>query len=165
VTTCCIVFFRSKLYADAGLQIFYFAFGIAGWYLWLCGDEQRSELKVVRATRRELTVLSALTVLAIAGLWQILRHVGGSAPFWDALTTSISLASQWLLNRKRLENWVGWIVVDVIYVPLYVYRDLYLTAILYALFLVMAIVGLQTWRQSWLAQSQDLPTQPHQPEA
>ena len=59
---------------------------------------------------------------------------GGSASFWDALTTAISLVSQWLLNRKRLESWYVWIVVDVIYIPLYVYKDLYLTAILYARF-------------------------------
>ena len=75
--------------------------------------------------------------------------VGGSASFWDALTTSISLASQWLLNRKRLESWIGWIIVDVIYVPLYIYKDLYLTAILYGLFLLMAVMGLRAWHAAW----------------
>ena len=76
------------------------------------------------------------------------------------MTTSISLVSQWLLNRKRLENWIGWIIVDIIYVPLYVYKELYLTAILYALFLVMAIIGLVQWRQSWLAQRAASPEGP-----
>ena len=93
---------------------------------------------------------------ATIGLWQALERVGGSASFWDALTTSISLASQWLLNRKRLESWIGWIVVDVIYIPLYVYKELYLTAALYAIFLIMAIMGLRAWYASWLEQENRL---------
>jgi nicotinamide mononucleotide transporter len=87
-------------------------------------------------------------VLSTAGLWHVLERWGGSASFWDALTTSLSLGSQWLLNRKRLESWVGWIQVDTIYVPLYIYKELYLTAVLYSVFLLMAIMGLRAWRTS-----------------
>jgi nicotinamide mononucleotide transporter len=160
VATYCVVFFQSRLFADAGLQIVYFILGLVGWYLWLRGDELRSELRIARASRLELSVLLLCIAAGTLGLWQTLHRVGGWASFWDALTTSISLVSQWLLNRKRLENWIGWIIVDIIYVPLYVYKELYLTAILYALFLVMAIIGLVQWRQSWLAQRAASPEGP-----
>ena len=152
VAAYCIVFFQARLFADAGLQIVYFALGLTGWYLWFRGGNDRAMLQVKRASQTEVVILLALIAVGTAGLWQTLQRVGGSASFWDALTTSISLASQWLLNRKRLENWIGWIVVDVIYVPLYAYKELYLTSLLYALFLIMAVMGLRAWRASWLAQ-------------
>ena len=88
-------------------------------------------------------------VAATLGIWQLLQPYGGSASFWDALTTSLSLGSQWLLNRKKLESWLGWIAVDVIYVPLYLWKQLYLTAVLYALFLVLAVMGYRAWRTTW----------------
>jgi nicotinamide mononucleotide transporter len=160
VATYCVVFFQSRLFADAGLQIVYFILGLVGWYLWLRGDGLRSELRIARASPLEISVLLLCIAAGTVGLWQTLHRVGGSASFWDALTTSISLVSQWLLNRKRLENWIGWIIVDIIYVPLYVYKELYLTAILYALFLIMAIIGLVQWRQSWLAQRTASPVGP-----
>jgi len=149
VATFCVVFFQSRLYADAGLQIVYFGLGVLGWYLWLHGGANRTALKVSRASAWELSLICVFIAAATIGLWKTLAEVGGSASFWDALTTSISLASQWLLNRKRLESWIGWIVVDVIYVPLYIYKDLYLTAMLYGLFLLMAVMGLRAWRAAW----------------
>lgn len=157
VATFSVVFFGAGLYADAGLQIVYFALLCVGWYLWLFGGERRTALRVGRASRVELSMLSVFVVVATVGLWQLLRHVGGSASFFDALTTAISLASQWLLARKRLESWIGWIIVNVIYVPLYLYKELYLTAVLYAVFLAMAIIGLRAWRATHRQQSQQSP--------
>lgn len=154
VATFCVVFFQSRLYADAGLQVVYFGLGVVGWYLWLCGGANRTALKVSRASVWELSLICVFIAAATLGLWSMLAQVGGSASFWDALTTSISLASQWLLNRKRLENWVGWIIVDIIYVPLYIYKDLYLTAILYGLFLLMAVMGLRAWSAAWRQESE-----------
>ena len=78
-----------------------------------------------------------------------LRHLGGSASFFDALTTSISLCAQWMLNRKQVESWYAWIAADVVYIPLYAYKELYLTAALYTVFLVMATLGLLRWRATW----------------
>ncbi len=149
VATFCVVFFESRLFADAALQVVYFGLGIVGWHLWLHGGKNRSPLKVARASYWELSLICVVVAASTLGLWKVLGMVGGSASFWDALTTSISLASQWLLNRKRLESWIGWIIVDVIYVPLYIYKDLYLTAILYGLFLLMAVMGLRAWHAAW----------------
>lgn len=152
VATFAVVFFESQLFADASLQIVYFILGIIGWWMWLYGGEHHSRLGVGRASSRELVVTVIAVVIGTFAIWKLLEPVGGSARLWDALTTSISLGSQWLLNRKRLESWIGWIIVDAIYVPLYVYKELYLTAILYAVFFVMATSGLKVWTQKWLEQ-------------
>jgi nicotinamide mononucleotide transporter len=153
VSTFCVVFFQSRLFADAGLQVVYFGLGVVGWYLWLHGGANRTPLKVARASAWELSLICVFVAASTLGLWMALDTVGGSASFWDAVTTSISLASQWLLNRKRLESWIGWIIVDVIYVPLYIYKDLYLTALLYGLFLLMAVMGLRAWNAAWREES------------
>ena len=144
-----VVFFalfgHSRLYADMGLQSVYFAFGVYGWWNWLYGGQQEGALKVTRTPPVEALVLAALAPLATWGLWALLVAVHDAAPLLDALTTVLSLVAQYLLCRKRLENWLVWIVVDAIYVPLYLMRHLQLTALLYALFLVMCIYGLRAW--------------------
>lgn len=141
-----VVFFDARLFGDAALQLVYFALGLMGWYLWLYGGERRTPLRVVHASSLEKWVVGAAIVLSTLVLWRTLRYAGGSASFWDAWTTSVSLGAQWLLTRKRLETWHLWILVDIVYVPLYVSRGLNLTALLYAVFLVMAIMGLSHWR-------------------
>ena len=151
VATFSIVFFQSRLFADAGLQVVYFVLGIVGWTLWLRPAKNHSRLCLSRIGRVESAGLSFFVVVSTLCLWRTLHHYGGS--FWDALTTSISLASQWMLNRKQVESWLGWIVVDTIYVPLYLSKGLYLTAILYAIFLCMAFIGWKQWHRSWSAAS------------
>jgi nicotinamide mononucleotide transporter len=153
VATFCVVFVRAGLYADAGLQVVYFVLGLMGWYLWLYGGARRTALRVNRVGRVELGAVIAAGVVITIALRELLERLGGAAPFWDALTTAISLSAQWLLNRKRLENWLAWIVVDIIYVPLYLSKELYLTAGLYAVFLVMATMGWLHWRGLWQAQA------------
>jgi nicotinamide mononucleotide transporter len=152
VSLFCVLFFGAKLYADAGLQVVYFALTIVGWHLWLHGGEQRTALRISRIGTREAAWLAAGGIALTGVLWITLRHVGGSASFFDALTTSISLCAQWMLNRKYVESWYAWIAADLIYIPLYAYKELYLTAGLYAVFLVMATMGLLRWRGSWRMQ-------------
>lgn len=151
VATFSVVFAQAGLYGDAGLQGVYFVLLALGWYWWLHGGQQHTQLRITRTTRPELATLAASGVFLTLGLWAGLRYVGGSASFWDALTTGFSLVAQWMMSRKRLECWLGWIFVNVIYVPLYVSKGLYLTAVLYAVFLVMAVMGYRQWRQTWKA--------------
>jgi nicotinamide mononucleotide transporter len=152
VATFGVVFFRARLFADAGLQVVYFVLGGIGWYLWLYGGTGRTALPITRTPpRRAVGVAFAIYVIFV-GEFVLLRKIGGSAPFWDALTTAISLGAQWLLDRKHLENWLLWIAVDVIYVPLYLSKQLYLTSGLYAVFLCMATLGLLQWHATWRRQ-------------
>ena len=149
--TFALVFFRARLFADAGLQVVYVVLAGIGWYLWLYGGAGRTVLQITRTPpRRALGVAVAIVVL-LAGQYLLLRRVGGSSPFWDALSTAISLGAQWLLNRKHLENFLLWIAVDVIYIPLYLSKHLYLTSCLYAVFLCMATMGLLQWHATWQA--------------
>lgn len=144
-----VVFFQSRLYGDASLNVVYCILGVMGWYLWLFGGERHTALRVSRAGSSELRLVAGAVLLSTLLLWKTLHFVGGSSSFWDALTTSLSLGAQWLLNRKRLENWHIWIVADAIYIPLYVSRGLNLTAMLYAVFLIMAVLGLLGWRDAY----------------
>lgn len=143
-----VLFTQSSLYADAGLQIVYLALAVYGWWNWLRGGEKRTQLTITRAPRRELIVLFILAWPATLGLQALLIEVNGAAPFWDAISTVLSLVAQFLLCRKRFENWYVWMLVDVIYIPLYISRDLPLTAILYFVLLLMCIAGWWEWRKT-----------------
>jgi nicotinamide mononucleotide transporter len=150
VATFSVVFFESGLYADAGLQVVYFILNAMGWYMWLYGGEHRTELHVSHTNLLELAIVSLCTGAVAVILWHLLRDVKDAVPVWDGITTSISLAAQWLQNRKRLESWIWWIIVDIVYVPLYIYKSLHLTALLYVVFLVMATIGYFAWRRTLL---------------
>jgi nicotinamide mononucleotide transporter len=139
-----ILFADARLYADAGLQVVYIALGVMGWWVW--ATRARSPLAVRRASTRLLLATTLAVGAATLVLVPILRAAHGAAPGWDALTTSMSLGAQLLLNLKRLETWYVWIAVDVIYVPLYFSRDLNLTALVYIVFLALCVQGLRQWR-------------------
>jgi nicotinamide mononucleotide transporter len=144
-----ILFADARLYADAGLQIVYIALGVMGWWIWtnhLKRDSPSLGLAVRRAGPRLLVGIALGVGGATLILIPVLRAAHGVAPGWDALTTSMSLGAQVLLNLKRLETWFVWIAVDIIYVPLYFSRDLNLTALVYIVFLVLCIQGYRQWR-------------------
>jgi len=140
-----VLFLQGRLFADMGLQVMYFGLGVYGWLNWLYGGPHRTTLAISRTTRVEWLILAASIPLVTWGLRETLISVNGAAPFWDSFTTVLSLAAQYLLCRKRLENWLFWIVADVIYVPLYLSRQLPLTAVLYAGFLIMCLIGMREW--------------------
>ncbi len=130
------------------LQFVYIILGILGWYWWLRGGENKSHLLVSHAPRLILIILGISTLITTYGMTLFLQSVNDSAPLWDALTTVLSLAAQFLLTKKYIENWYSWIIADIIYIFLYFYKDLYLTGILYAIFLIMCIIGLKQWQKS-----------------
>jgi nicotinamide mononucleotide transporter len=144
-----VVFFRERLYADMGLQVVYAIISAYGWYHWLHGGAARGALRVSRTPLRQWLVLPALVVAGAAGLSTILaRFTPAALPALDSSLTATSLAAQWMMTRKYVENWIVWIVVDVVYVPMFIYKRLYATAALYAVFLVLAAMGWVQWRRS-----------------
>ena len=148
-----LVFYDAKLYADMGLQVIYAGLSIYGWYEWLHGGENKTELHVSRTPPR-LGVILTLIGLAGAGvLGVVLRGATDAAlPFMDSFLSSTSLVAQWMMTKKKLENWIVWIVVDVMYVGMFIFKHLYLTAGLYAVFLVLAVRGYIDWRRSMATQ-------------
>lgn len=144
-----LVFWQAKLYADMGLQVIYIALNAYGWYEWLYGGEQRTELHVSRAGVRLALLLVAIGAACTALLGHLLaRHTDAALPYVDSATTSTSLVAQWMMTRKLLENWLVWVAVDVVYIGMFIFKGLYLTAGLYAVFLILSAMGWIRWRRS-----------------
>jgi nicotinamide mononucleotide transporter len=139
------LFYRARLFGDSALQLVYFALGLHGWYLWLYGGHHRTTLQITRAGRTTLFLLAAITLIATVCLALILWAVRGALPLLDAFTTVLSLVAQYMLNKKYFENWFVWIAADVIYIYVYLSRNLSLTALLYLAFLVLCIAGVRSW--------------------
>ena len=146
-----VLFWKARLFADFGLQGVYLILGFYGWWKWLRGGENQTRLAISRSSRSEWIVIAVFLVLGTWGLRELLHAVNGAAPLWDALTTALSLVAQYLLCRKRIENWFFWIAADVIYVPLYLSKQLPLTALLYGGFLVLCVIGWRRWRKELCA--------------
>ncbi len=145
-----VVFQRAKLYADMGLQVVYLLLSIYGWYEWKFGGAGRTELPVTRTSRRQALTLASLAACFAAALGLYLQQRTDAAlPWVDSAAVATSLAAQWMMTRKLLENWLVWIAVDVVYVAMFVTKGLFVTAVLYAIFLVLATFGYSGWRRSW----------------
>jgi nicotinamide mononucleotide transporter len=149
VTLYAVVFWQARLYADMGLQALYFALSIYGWWAWRRGGENHGELSVSTTPTRRRWALLGIGAVAGLVLGQTLsRLTDASLPFMDSTLTSFSIVAQWMQTRKLLEAWLLWIGVDVFYVGMFLYKGLYPTAGLYALFLYLASMGYVQWRRS-----------------
>jgi nicotinamide mononucleotide transporter len=143
------LFWRSKLYGDASLQIFFVIVAFWGWYQWLRGHRaDGSSLHVARLSRRGL----ALAVAACALLWPatglfLKTFTDTDVPWWDAFPTAVSLVGQFLLGRKFIENWAVWIAVNVVSVGLFAYKALWLTVGLYGVFIALSVIGWRAWQR------------------
>jgi len=147
-----VLFWKARLYADSVLQLIYLALSVYGWWAWLRGGSAHTRLRVSRATRRLWLAGTPLVLAAGIALGAVLdRYTDSPVPYFDALLTSASLAAQWMMTRKILENWVVWIVADIVYVPMFVFRGLPFTAGQYFVFLVLAVIGYVSWKRSWAA--------------
>lgn len=146
------LFLESGLYSDTGLQIVYFVLSLYGWYEWLYGGAGRTAITVTRTSQRTWTVLAGIGVVVWALLGTITSRLPGTAlPYVDAATTTVSLLAQWMMTRKLIENWLIWIAVDVVYVGMFIYKGLYLTAFNYGIYLVLAVMGYFAWKRSLAA--------------
>jgi len=142
------VFLAAGLYGDAGLQLVYIALGIYGWWTW-AHPGARTGLEVTRTPRNTWMWLTPVTVASAVGLALFLRHFTDSTvPGWDGFTTALSLAAIYGQTRKYLESWWLWILADLIYIPLYVYKHLWLTSGLYFVFLLLCVMGLWEWSKA-----------------
>ena len=145
------VFFRAKLYADMGLQALYFALAAYGWWAWRHGGRHHDELTVSRTSARQrvaLFLIGATVGLTLGRVLSLLTDA--SLPFMDSMLTSFSIVGQWMQARKLLEAWIVWLAVDVFYVGMFLYKGLYPTTALYALFLYLAALGFLRWRRSMI---------------
>lgn len=147
-----VLFYHWGLFAETGLQVVFVGLQIYGWWQWLRGGEQHQGVVITRTSARTWLVLGALAVIAIVPIGLLLEHqTTSTVPWWDTIPTVLSLVAQWMISHKKLENWLVWIVVDLISIPLFAYKGLYLTAALYSVFLVLCCFGLHAWLTTWRA--------------
>jgi nicotinamide mononucleotide transporter len=141
------LFWNSKLYGDASLQVFFALVALWGWWQWLRGtaaDGSALRVRSLDAVARGW-VFAALVLAWPATGWFLKRYTDTDVPWWDAFPTAGSVIGQWLLGRKYIENWAAWVVVNVVSVGLFAYKGLWLTTLLYTLFIAMSFMGWRAW--------------------
>ncbi|WP_426172653.1 nicotinamide riboside transporter PnuC [Massilia sp. TWR1-2-2] len=144
-----VVFFNARLYGDCGLQLVFIVVSVWGWHSWLRGGLKHEPLRVTRLARAGWIAAAAGWLAGFALLAVFLKTwTNTDVPYIDGFLTAGSLVGQVLLSRKKVENWHAWIIVDILYVGLYVYKGLMLTAVLYGLFVLMAVAGLRAWSRA-----------------
>jgi nicotinamide mononucleotide transporter len=149
VTIYAYIFYEAKLYSDALLQVAYFFLQFYGWHFWLHGGPREDKAPIARLSRSGWAATLGSVAAGTAALgYSMATYTDASFPYWDAFTTAASLAAQWHLGRKILENWYVWIAVDMVCVPLYFAKELRVTSGLYAVFLVLATLGLLAWKKA-----------------
>ena len=132
------------------IQVYLALTSLWGIWIWLRGGAEHEGKPIGRVSRRMMLWTVVLGLIAWAALYWAFSTVEGRVPFWDSLTTVMSFIAQIYLVMRLVESWHLWIAVDVIYVPLYASRELYVTAALYAVFLVLAWQGLKNFEREWL---------------
>lgn len=144
-----VVFFKARLYGDMGLQAVFIVVSVWGWHSWLHGGAKHRQLVVSRLDSAGWGAALAGWLIGFALLAFALKTwTNTDVPVSDGFLTAGSLLGQILLSRKKVENWHIWIAVDVLYIGLYLYKGLVLSAILYALFVGIAIIGLRVWARA-----------------
>jgi len=142
------IFAEAKLYSDSGLQVFFLAMQFYGWYHWARGgvEHSRSLAAVTRLSSRGWILTIAGVVAWTAAVGTLLhRHTDAAAPYPDSFTTILSVIAQFQMTRKILENWMLWIVVDIVSIGVYSYKALYWTAALYVILLAFCVQGYRDW--------------------
>ena len=142
------LFWNVNLLMDSALNIYYMAMACYGWHQWRHGGDQQTGLVITTiASSRHLQIVALIGVLSIISGYLLSKNTTAAWPFIDSFTTWASVVTTVLVVRKVLENWLYWIVIDAVSIPLYVDRELYLTAALFAVYLVIAVIGFVVWRR------------------
>lgn len=143
------IFYEAKLYSDMLLQVFFVVMQALGWKQWLQGKKDADEKIAIKSlSRSQIGITIGIIAVGTLALGTAMHQfTDASIPYADALTTMLSVMGQWWLNARYLENWTLWIIADVLYIGLYGYKELYLTAGLYIVFLVLAVMGYREWKQ------------------
>ncbi|HUY94131.1 MAG TPA: nicotinamide riboside transporter PnuC [Terracidiphilus sp.] len=143
-----VVFYQAKLLSDALLQLFFIGFTLYGWWNWTQDVKQEGEVRVAPLPLPNATVAVIAGIVGTFLLATITTRLHAALPYLDASLACFSLVASWWQARRNIANWWLWIVVDMLYVGEYIYKDLWLTAILYLFLVGLAIIGLWEWRKA-----------------
>ena len=140
------VYYDSGFYADMGINVYYLVASLYGWIMWRRGRGNGEELPISHTPRREIALMGSVFAVLMLGIWLILiNFTDSTVPLGDTFTTALSVVALYMLAKKYVEQWLVWIVVDVVCAALYIYKGLYPTAILYLLYSVVAWFGYRRW--------------------
>lgn len=142
------VFFRVRLYSDALLQAFFVVFTLYGWWHWWRGVREEGEVRIEPLRLPAMLLALAVGVIGSFALGSLAVRIHAALPHLDATLMSYSLVASWWGARKHIANWWLWIIVDMVYIGEYIYKNMWPTAILYAGLVVLAILGLRDWRRA-----------------
>ena len=147
------IFFDSHLYADMGLQVYFMVMNIYGWYYWAKkpADEAKSPVAIIKQKEVWYSIAAIIVFTFILGTF--LKYTPASYPYIDSFCTACSLVAQVWLARKILENWLIWIFVDIVYVGVYIFKGLHLTAGMYAIYVAIAAMGYIDWKKDYKKQT------------
>lgn len=143
-----VVFYQARLLSDALLQVFFVFFTLYGWWHWWRGVQQEGEVRIERLRMMNAAIAIAAGVVGTFILGAIAKRLHAALPYMDASLASFSLVASWWEARKHIANWWLWIVVDVLYIGEYIYKGLWPTAILYAVLVALAVLGLREWQRA-----------------
>jgi nicotinamide mononucleotide transporter len=148
-----VVFYKSGFYADMSLQFYYLGVSIYGWYFWIAGNKQKQSnnntVPVSSLNGKQILTALGFSTLFFTIILIILKYFTDSeVPYGDAFTTALSFVATWLLARKILENWLFWLIVNVVSSGLYIYKELYATAVLFIILSILAVLGYVKWKKT-----------------
>lgn len=140
--------FSAGLFADMGINVFYFIMSVYGWYSWSRRDENSQHLPISRLTTWQWVYNIALVLGFFGLLWFILdNYTPSTVPMFDSFTTALFIIGMWLMARKKIENWLAWIAGDILVIPLFAYKGLVFTGFQYIVFTALAISGYIEWKK------------------
>jgi nicotinamide mononucleotide transporter len=141
------IFFIAKLYANAAINAFFFIMSVYGWYNWTRKNSDDETIRISRCAKKELPLdLLAGIVFFIIIRMILVRYTESTMPSWDAATTSIYIIAQWMLSRKKIENWLLWISADTVMIGLCAWEGLFFSSFQYLVFTIIAILGYREWK-------------------
>ena len=139
--------FINKIYAETGINIYYFVMSVYGWVLW-GSKNKKIQKKISFSSTSEIIFSITISIIFYIIIYTILKNTDSDVIILDSLTTSLSLTAMLLLARRKIENWIFWIIADLIYIPLYLYKGLYITSLQYFFFLILATSGYIEWKKN-----------------
>lgn len=146
---------NAQLYADMGINAFYFMMSVYGWIMWTRKTDNSMQRPITFSTKKDYLISSAMFVFSIVFILSLLKYFNGDdatywesgVPYIDTFTTSVFIVGMWQMALKKVENWIFWIIGDVISIPLYYYKDLQFTSIQFIVFLIIAVMGYFEWKK------------------
>lgn len=150
-----VLYLNSGIYADAAMQLYYVLAGVYGLCVWMRGTRRAEKVVSIQHTpvRWIIPLVAVYVVLHVAMYYVLSEFTDSRVPFFDSMSTALSIVAMWMLSRKLVEQWLVWLVVDMISVGLYLYKGIPITAMLYTLYCALAVAGYMRWRKQVLIKS------------